>query len=527
MIYRAVESTLLSLAHQCDELADAIIAVQALLQQNSQHESAGNLSTFLQAARRQGARLRDSAAQVRDKPSMAGVLEFALNELRATRELVRRGVTDEVKAASDRLAPSSDVARYRSLIDAVDDVATEAVEELEAAGSWPSGPSYNIGRIRGAVDDIASYPILTADLGGLGGSGGLRGGSAAPGAGRDSLQRIVDGAIQQTLGRLPRHTDSTAFVAALNASFDRTEVAGRSVVTWRPRSYVGQTELGGAVTGAQASLYARARDSLAAVLPLLDGLTPLRADVDVEEMDAARSIIQAEFSAVVNELGAEGGPRVPRVDDLFEILLKQDVIGIGNKPVRGGMVGYLSWVFGLESGRVNTVAEEQNLSSFLLLQDHIVTVEASWKTFRDGSFGRDLGTRLVLLSTALQVVAESTDEVVAALDSVFVGSAERNVAQFRTSDGRAMLVSELLSWIASFAGQEARELVQQGGRRAMGAVITTAGRLGGLVEDLLGAIGFDPGLPAGMRHPRVRHPLNELRAYLRRVDQLAQDVRVA
>jgi hypothetical protein len=269
---------------------------------------------------------------------------------------------------------------------------------------------------------------------------------------------------------------------------------------------------------------------LASALPVLAGLTPLRPDADIEEMDAARAVIEAELRSVVNELSTPGGPRGPRVDGLFQILLEQDVIGVDGTAVRGGMLGYLGEVFGLTRGRVNTVSEEQIFTNYLLLTDYVRTLQSSWSTFGDtfGNGSRDLGTMLVLLSNALQVVAESVDELQSALDSVFVGSAEQSVTRFSIANGQeTMLVSELLGWVTSFSAEEAPELVQAGGRRAMGAVETTAGNLIELLEDLLAAIGSAASLPAGMRHPRVRHPLEELVTYLRQVVQISADVRTA
>jgi hypothetical protein len=335
----------------------------------------------------------------------------------------------------------------------------------------------------------------------------------------------VDLAVRQVLGRLPKYTDPTAFTAALTATFELQSRQGHTLAVWRPRGFVGQTELGGSVTGAQASLYARAADALSAAIPVLHGLTPLRPDADVQEMDAARAVVESQFNAVVAELGTPGGPRGDRVDSLFRVLLEDDVVGIDNFTVEEGMLGYLASVFGLQQGQVNTIEEEQVFSNFLLLRDYIRTIQTSWDDFQETFAGRDLGTRLVLLSNALQVVAESVDEVSAALDSVFVGSAERTVARFTTGPRTSMLVSELLTWISAFATQEAPELVQQAGRRGMGPVQSTGTQLIGLVARLATAITADPGLPAGMRHPRVRHPLEELRTYLGQVVQLAADVR--
>ena len=78
------------------------------------------------------------------------------------------------------------------------------------------------------------------------------------------------------------------------------------------------------VTGAQASIYARAKVALDQSLPLLDGLTSLRTDILPEDQQATRSIVRTELTQLVNELGIAGGPRVQRVDELFGYLLGTD-----------------------------------------------------------------------------------------------------------------------------------------------------------------------------------------------------------
>jgi hypothetical protein len=364
----------------------------------------------------------------------------------------------------------------------------------------------------------------------------------------------VDLTVRQVLGRLPKYTDPKAFTAALTATFELRAEQGHTVAVWQPRGFVGQTELGGSVTGLQASLYARATDALAAVTPVLHGLTALRTDADIQEMDAARSVVESQLNALVTELGTPGGARFARVEGIFDVLLRDPVTGQID-PVTGqfggvpavGMLGYLGAVFGLEEDRINTIEEEQVFSNFLLLRDYVTGLEASWVTIRD-TLGRDLGTTLVLLSNALQVVGESVDEVTAALDSVFVGPAERTVTRFPTGQlatagpstpttapfrggvmaqpPPSMLVSDLLSWISDFATQEAPELVQQAGRRGMGPVFSTGSTLSELVSALIVAIG-GTGLPVGMQHPRVEYPLKELRTYLDEVVRLAAIVRGA
>ena len=152
------------------------------------------------------------------------------------------------------------------------------------------------------------------------------------------------------------------------------------------------------------------------------------------------------------------------------------------------------------------------------------SLNQSWISFRDDLFGKDLGTRLVLLSRALSVAAESVGEVTAAMDSVFVGAAERQVAAFRDQSGKPILISELLTWIVTFTSEEAPRLIYEGGRRGVAAIVKTVQLIEGLTSRFIQSIPHEPTLPEGLRHPRVLNPLLELRAYLERVLQLAQDV---
>lgn len=377
--------------------------------------------------------------------------------------------------------------------------------------------------VESAVLDISTYPTLTTEVG----DGGRPAGPIGPGSsgGGGGSPRSVDAAIRATIGRLPRYTDGKAFLSALNQSFTIAEVGGQRVVSWRRHSTAGQGELGGGVTGAQASLHSQARDALAAVRPLLEGLRPLRSDPDLQEMEAAREIVLSAFTSVVGELGAEGGPRTARVDQLFALLMKDRVIAPDDDGEAEGMVAYLQQTFGLHEELVNTLDEETLFTDFVSVQDRIRNIQDLWCRYKDRTRNSDLGTRLVLLSRALQVVAEGVDEIEAALDSVFVGESERRVVRFDGDDGHEMLVADLLSWVRAFASEEAPEMVQTAGRRGVGSIVGTTVRLGSLVQHLVAAASARPsGLPDGMRHPRVLNPLRDLITYLEDVAVLAGDV---
>jgi hypothetical protein len=392
------------------------------------------------------------------------------------------------------------------------------IESVEEAVSEEAN-RVNVGRLRGAVEDIASYPLLTSELRAapFPSSGGYDGGGAL------SLRRQVDGAVREVLGRLPRTSDPRSFVAALKQSFEIIEVEGHTDFRWTPRTYAGQTELGGGVTGAQASLYTRAQVALDRSLPLLDGLYPLLPDADPELTDASRAIVRTELTAVVGELSMEGGPRFARVDGLFDSLLRGATIENGS-TIPDGHLGYLQAKFGLEKDLINTLDEESNFSNFTVFQDYIFSIEDSWKRFKSLFEEKDLGTNLVQLSRALSVTGESVGEVRAAMDSVFIGVAERQVARFPDGAGHTILVDDLLSWVVTFASEEAPALVQQGGKRGIAAIVPTAQQLANLIRRFVEAIPSDPLLPDGLRHPRVLHPLQELRTYLEQVHDLAANV---
>jgi hypothetical protein len=200
------------------------------------------------------------------------------------------------------------------------------------------------------------------------------------------------------------------------------------------------------------------------------------------------------------------------------------VQGASEKEAKGHL-HVLQLEFGLENARVNTLDEEANFTNFVAVRDYIASVRSSWEMFRDTFYGKDLGTRLVLLSRALSVAAESVVEATDAMDSVFVGSAERQVASFFDGTGQRVFVGEILGWIALFTRDEAPALVHSAGRRGVEAIIPTVTTLGELVKRLVESIPWESGLPDGMRHPRVINPLRELHGHLELVRRHAEEVK--
>jgi Carboxypeptidase regulatory-like domain len=389
--------------------------------------------------------------------------------------------------------------------------------------------------------ELNDFPFLTeeVDLGG-------RGGPAQPG-GAGAVGQTVERALREVLGWRPRASDPKGFQAALLQAFTSEEVAGHTEYHWNPRSYAVEIQADlGAVTGAQASLYNRAKAAVDQVLPLLDGLEPLRVDFDPENVAAIRAIVRSQLTELVKELGIEGGPRVQRIDQLFSFLLGDTIVAADPRARRdpdlvGGSLGILRDRFGLRRFLINDVGEEGRFSDFLILVDHVVSLAESWDAQREffvrGSTLVEpfLGTQLVLLSRDLEVIAESVHEVEFALDSVFLGPSERQTLELRFPPGSAsnplpapgttvarssppMFLSELLEWVERFATEEGRQLIDEGGKQAVVVAFRpTILLLQALVRDarVSPAGAQDPTrMPDAYRRPRVQRALAELESQL-------------
>jgi hypothetical protein len=339
------------------------------------------------------------------------------------------------------------------------------------------------------------------------------------------LGQTVSNTLREVLAWRPKSGDAKGFVAALNQAFTITEMDGHTEFAWTPRSYAVQADMG-AVTGAQASIFARAKAALDQSVPLLEGLFPIRADADDEDAEATRALVVDEFTELVQELGQVGGPRLARVEGLFDALLGAEFDDDDDDPEEvGGLLGIMQERFGLERLRVNTVDEEQNLTNFLIVVDHIIALQSSWDNlnhFFDRN-GEDvfLGTQLVLISRALNVVVESVQELYFILDSVFLGAAERQVALLDSG----LTIAELLSWVERFASEEAPRVIREAGKDGVVALRTTVVNLLALVTAAQGQAGRDKdNLQAGFNSRRSQVAWEELRTHIEELQQLTSRV---
>jgi len=372
------------------------------------------------------------------------------------------------------------------------------------------------------LENIQSYPVLTSEVSTLP--------SRRVGAPGVSLGQTVQQALYETLGWRPRISDPKGFVAALIQSFTSVEVEGRKKWQWTPHVYTIQADLG-AVTGAQASIYKRAKVFLDQSLPLLEGLKPLRADYDEEDTEASRAVVESYLTELVDELGMVGGPRVQLVDTHFLTLLGDINVTTTNPEEVKGQLGVLRDRFGLKRDLVNTIEEEQNLTNYLILVDYVLSLKRSWdaqRHFFDRS-GTDvyLGTQLVLLARTMGTLVESVHQAYDAMDSVFLGEAERQSIPLylEGEDKPNLTIAELLAWAERFGSEEGPRLIREGGKHGVRAFRPSIDKLRELVRRAWESSQQKPQNPVkGFHTPRVQRTLEELTTYSDHIYDLASQV---
>lgn len=400
------------------------------------------------------------------------------------------------------------------------------------------------------VEDAISYPILTEEIGyppsvtsrpGTGGGGGSTGGGGGQGLGQ-----IASRAIAGVLGWKPNSTDAKGFVGALTQSFDLTTVEGHVESKWNARSYTVQTDLAGVISGAQASLYTRAKVAQDNCMPLLDGLYPLDPTADPEYVTALRDMAKSQITEIVKQFG-QVPPSILRVNTYFKILLGNRSLKFSESPIVevdpdkiGGTLGAIRDTYGIyflknqtDNPLSNSVDDETDITNFRVISDYMTGLLQSWlangkyfmlSTSRMPAF---LGTQLVLISRQLGVIAETVNEVRFALDSVFIGPNERQtlLLEFHDSlDLPAMYLEDVLTEIESSVTDEMPRLIKDGGRIAINNnLLPVAQTLMNMIQGARDPDNLDA-LPDGFSTARVRHALDDLSDQLTQLYRLGEQV---
>jgi len=395
-------------------------------------------------------------------------------------------------------------------------------------------------RLTRDVEDAISYPILTEEVGYRSSPVGLpsAGSSGISGGGGGGLGQVAAKAVSDVLGWKTNSADAKGFVGALTQAFTLTEVEGHVESSWTPRTYAVQTDLGGGITGAQASLYMRAKNALDSALPLLDGLYPLDPEADPEYVKALREMARSQMTEIVKELGTVGLPSILRIDTYFGILL-------GQKPTKTqavqfdpdkitGTLGELRDTYGIyftNNQFNNSVGDEQDITNFRVISDYMTSLMQSWISnrafFRLGTKAPAFfGTQLVLISRQFTVIAETVNEVRFALDSVFIGPNERQALLLEFSDQAfaPMFLEDVLNEVEGFASDEGPRLLRDGGKISVtNNILPVVQSLQNLVEEAHEPSNINV-LPDGFKTARVRNSLDDLNDQLEALVVLIQQV---
>lgn len=415
---------------------------------------------------------------------------------------------------------------------------TETLEGGQAsfARQVPGGNSESR-RVTRDVEDAVTYPLLTEQVSFPRSGGGPTTGVSSSQGG--SLGQTAALAIGDVLGWKVSGTDPKGFVGALTQAFTLTDVEGHVESKWNARTFAVQTDLGGGISGAQASLYTRAKDALDQSLSLLDGLYPLDPEADPEYVRALREMARSQMTEIVREFGAVGLPSILRIDTYFEILLGQHPTR-NSSPVQfdpdliGGTLGQLRKTYGIYfrgNPFNNSIEDEQDITNFRVISDYMTSLMQSWIANREFFIVSPnriafFGTQLVLISRQLNVIAETVDEVRFALDSVFIGPNERQTLLLKFTDHSLppMFLEDVLEEIEKFVEDEGPRLLRDGGKISVtNNILPVVRSLKHMVEQA-----HDPEnkrvLPDGFKTARVRHSLDDLQDQLGELIKLTTQV---
>jgi hypothetical protein len=401
------------------------------------------------------------------------------------------------------------------------------------------------------VEDAISYPILTEEVGyppSVTSRPSVGGGGVGPGGGgTGGLGQIASRAIAGALGWKPNASDAKGFVGALTQSFELKEVEGHIESKWNARTYTVQTDLAGTISGAQASLFTRAKVAQDNCLPLLDGLYALNPTADPEYITALRDMAKSQIVEIVKQFGVVP-PSILRVNTYFKILLGDNQrLRFGDEPrvetdpdKIGGTLGNIRDIYGIffqQHGRDNpfnnSVDDESDITNFRVISDYMTGLLQSWlsngryfllNVERVPAF---LGTQLVLISRQLGVIAETVNEVRFALDSVFIGPNERQTLLLAFDDQfelPAMFLEDVLMEIESSVTDELPRLIKDGGRLAINNnLLPVVATLMNMVQAAHDPQNLDA-LPDGYSTARVKHALDDLSDQLTQLSTLGQQV---
>lgn len=274
---------------------------------------------------------------------------------------------------------------------------------------------------------------------------------------------VIERQLRNILGYTPKPGDTQGLVRALEKSFTPREEGGFTRWYYTPRGTAIPIEAA-EITGAQGSLFLRAKGAVDDMLALLEALEPMREEAaDEDAVEAIRAIVGYTLSQIVDEIGREGGPTVALVDSLFIQLLGEDETETDPDEVDGD-IGRLRDRFYFERRFISSLADETNFTKFLTFADHATSLRLSWvaqRPFFDGTNGAAapfFGPQLTKLRRILETLGQNVEEVFVALDSVGIDQNERD-----TLETDNFFLQPTLDWVQAYVTETAPRLVDVAG----------------------------------------------------------------
>jgi hypothetical protein len=334
---------------------------------------------------------------------------------------------------------------------------------------------------------------------------------------------VIERQLRNILGWTPKPADTSGLVRALEKSFSSREEQGVTRWYYTPRGTAIPLDAA-EVTGAQGSLYLRAKGAVDDMLVLLEALEPMREEAaDEDAVEAIRAIVRYTLSAVVDEIGREGGPSVPLIDSYFEQLL--GVIDAG-APVEtdptevDGDVGRLRDRFYFDRQFISGLPDETNFTKFLTFVDFATSLRSSWesqKAFFAGGGGQAFfGPQLTKLRRILGTLGRNVEEVFVALDSVGIDQTERD-----TLETDSLFLQPTLDWVQGYVTETAPRLVEDAGADGARSLLPNLAAMAEAVDKFIPPV---DGFPTLYNTPLVFAALQSLQRGLVEAATIVQQI---
>jgi hypothetical protein len=228
--------------------------------------------------------------------------------------------------------------------------------------------------------------------------------------------------------------------------------------------------------------------------------------VELDEAADLRHVARSELDELVAELRRPEGPRSQRVEHLLTVLRHV----LDRLEQRSG------------PGQVNTVEEEQSLTSFRVLRDDLEALQRRW-THERQLVERSRERRRAHLKAHAATVRElaaaagAVEALRLALEDATVDLTARRTAELDLGslDLHPLLLEDLLTWVGEFVSSEGPRVIADGGDDAISLVVEPTTRLLQRVVAAAAVPPQDPAkLPDGYDAVAVQGALRDLAATL-------------